>query len=201
MSFNKFKNIPILPPYLEELYINNNQIIKIDNLPNTLKKLYINYNNITSIDKNDLPPNLEYLDCADNQIMSISSLPPNLKHLDCAVNKLKELPKLPRNLKELYCSYNKIKNIPTFPESLINIGFLKNNIILPEYLSSELKQFSYLDYDYINEKATEFTKLITIIRHKKRMLTIRQELISKVFHPSRVEKWVEFYGTDYDDYI
>ena len=41
----------------------------------------------------------------------------------------------------------------------------------------------------------------TITRHKKRMLTIRKELISKVFHPSRVEKFVEIYGLDWDEYV
>ena len=38
-------------------------------------------------------------------------------------------------------------------------------------------------------------------RAKKRMEIIKEELIEVVFHPDRVQKWVDYYGLDWVDYI
>jgi len=36
---------------------------------------------------------------------------------------------------------------------------------------------------------------------KERTSKFKEELVTKVFHPSRVEKWLDYYGTDWVDYI
>jgi len=38
-------------------------------------------------------------------------------------------------------------------------------------------------------------------KSKERTSKFKEELVMKVFHPSRVQKWVDYYGIDWEDYI
>ena len=44
---------------------------------------------------------------------------------------------------------------------------------------------------------------LPVMKRKARERTdkIRQELIEKVFAPHRVEKWIEYYGMDWDEKV
>ena len=60
------------------------------------------------------------------------------------------------------------------------------------------------DYYWLSQNPMEkyqFPLCIMKRRAKERIEIIKEELISKVFHPSRVEKLVDLYGTDWDDYM
>jgi len=47
----------------------------------------------------------------------------------------------------------------------------------------------------------EFPLCVMMRRAKERTAVIKEELVMKVFHPSRVQKYIDYYGIDWDDYI
>jgi hypothetical protein len=65
---------------------------------------------------------------------------------------------------------------------------------LPIDLQTIHSSYNKMRKNYINEK-------LSITRHKKRVLTFRQELVAKILHPSKVQKYIEMYGLDWDEYV
>lgn len=190
ISLNKITILENLPPNLEILYCNFNKITEIRTLPSTLKELRINYNKLTEL--KDLPPNLEILDCADNNIEHIYNLPKNLKVLDCSVNKLKRLPLLPTILKELYCNYNRIRTLPLLPETVIHLYC--DSLECINNLPSNCK--------VKNESIEEFRlHTLQMVRTNARIELFKEELMMNRWHPDRVEKMIEMYGIDFDDFV
>lgn len=79
--------IPKLPPNLEILHCDYNDLDQLPELPTTLKILNCGCNNLTSLP--DLPLTLESLQCICNNLTSLPQLPPNLKYLNAEGNLLK----------------------------------------------------------------------------------------------------------------
>jgi len=127
--------LPELPSSLEELYCDNNSLLK--ELP-------------------ELPSGLKYLYCNNNLLLTeLPELPSNLKHFYCYNNKLLErLPELPYNLKILYCNNNPL--LTTLPRSII---YCKN--IIYDYNNNNNNNYKkYNDLKYLNSLPYLVNKII-----------------------------------------
>jgi len=62
------------------------------------------------------------------------------------------------------------------------------------------------DWDYIGLSCNPmeqyvFPTCIMKRKAKERTSKFKEELVMKMFHPSRVEKYIDYYGIDWEDYI
>ena len=131
---------------LKQLYLNNNQITKIENLDNNidLTDLNLNNNKITKIENLDKLVNLQTLFLSLNKITKIENIDKNinLQELylyDNQINKIENLDKN-INLKILYLQNNQINKIENL-DNLINLIdlYLSNNKI------SKIENIHHLD--------------------------------------------------------
>jgi Leucine-rich repeat (LRR) protein len=140
---------------LEELYLNNNRIEKIENINNliNLKKLDLSHNRITKIENINNLSNLKHLDLYINRIAKIQNID-NLVNLividlyDNQINCIENLSSL-INLKNLFLGKNKISAIENI-QNLINLEKLyihTNKITKIENINSliKLKELNLLD--------------------------------------------------------
>jgi hypothetical protein len=216
---NKLKELKNLPNTLVYLDCSNNKLTELKNLPNTLQALECGNNQLTSltnlvcsnqiIKSNNLiyfisylikliyyffNPNISsklcYLNCSNNQLTKLEKLPSELIHLDCGNNQLKELNNLPNTITCLICSNNYLKRLRKLPNE-INILQCEGNKLVFTELNKILKLNRFMKF---NSKYIIFNFIFyTFI--KKRCSKYKEELISKVFHPSRIFKYLN----DYDD--
>jgi Leucine-rich repeat (LRR) protein len=80
---------------LKELDCSNNQITSLNNLPPSLEILYCNHNQLVELPplvSEGKPPNLQMLDCDDNQLTSLPPLPSTLEYLNCDNNPIQYPP-------------------------------------------------------------------------------------------------------------
>ena len=169
LSFNKCLNINLSQIFqnledLEELYINNNNIEKIEliesNKCTNLKILNLRNNDLVKIDGINNLRNLETLDIGENLIDDISSINnlTKLKNLYIEQNQIKKLWTTPLpKLSYLNASSNKIEEIKileTSPElEVLNIKSNEINI-LPNLLKLSKLNFNRLEIDW--KRVTEF---------------------------------------------
>ena len=136
LNCRKLTTLPKLPPNLQELYCDYNQLSKLpDSLPPSLQELDCSHNQLHKL-PDSLPPNLQRLDCNNNQLSNLpGTLPPTLQYLHCRNNLLQKLPdSLPPSLQRLDCSQNQI---PT----LLNIYYSYNQLSkLPDSLPPTLQE-------------------------------------------------------------
>ena len=156
----KITSIPLLPPNLEQLECEENQLASLPPLPDTLINLNCNNNELESLPP--LPNGLEILDCSENQLTLLPTLPPGLDdllcgnnqltslpplpdtlyHLDCDINDLTSLPPLPDNLTSLTCAHNKLTSLPPLPDSLHELFCQGNPLTSLPYFSKYLLSLS-----------------------------------------------------------
>ena len=106
-----------LPPSLEILNVNINQLKQIQLADTNLKVLDVSYND--GLEILGLPPTLEVLKCANCKLKKLPTLPASLRILDCSENQLTELPELPAGIQELNCAENLLPVLPVVSESVI----------------------------------------------------------------------------------
>ena len=125
---SKLKTLPTnLPPTLELINVQFNEITSLPPLPSGLKVLDCSDNIMTILPT--LPSTLRILDCSYNQISTIPTLPNELITLFCNNNKLTSIPLLPSKLEGLMCSYNNIKIIPSpLPQTMIRLSCQYTNV-------------------------------------------------------------------------
>ena len=185
------------------------------------KRVYKLYN---SNEKYDGDPMfcIRKIDVSDTPIEKLPSLPLGLEELDIGFcSNLKELPSLPKTLKVLSMSWTNIEKIPSLPEGLTHLNvsgcplkmlpFLPKSLLslsvydcqkmfLPRIITKIRNPFrraifyddSYNEeYEPLEEYRERSNALWYTINHTRRM---KQSLVAKAFHPSRVEKWLEVGG-------
>ena len=171
LSWLGLTTLPALPPTLQELWCAGNKLTSLPTLPSTLQSLW----------------------CDNNQLTSLPSLPPTLEELFCQNNQLTSLPTLPSNLQLLWCNNNQLTSLhellPTLWYTLWWLKCYDNPLETPIL---------------IHETLEEYFKRVETIRRKRiqeRSKAIREELVSTVWHPTRVGQWIERYGQDFEECV
>ena len=180
--------LPSLPSKLSYLYCYNNQLTSLPPLPSSLEILYCWNNNLISLPS--LPSSLIELWCHANQLTSLSSLPPNLSRLYCWNNQLTSLPSLPPSLTDLDCINNKLTSLPPLPSSLEEL-YCDNN-----QLEVDIEE---------NESPQDYWNRLEEIQSKKRIINrtkeLKEEIMKTFWHPTNVQKFLDMYGIDFEDYV
>lgn len=123
------RQLPNLPPTLEELYCNNNELFRLPLLPASLTHLYCDHNRLVSLP--EFPENLEEIYCDNNALSSLPDLPDTVIGIRCNDNALYVLPEdLPLGLTYLICSNNQLTTLPALPDGLIVLECENNPIAL-----------------------------------------------------------------------
>ena len=120
------------------------------------------------------------------------TLPTTLTTLYCYNNQLTSLPTLPTTLRTLHCSYNRLTSLPTLPSTLTNLYYINN-------------PFSFETPRSDNETPHEYWNRLEVVQSRKRTIKrnrdIKEELMMVCWHPSKVQKMLDLYGIDYEDYV
>jgi len=140
LSNNRLLSVPELPPYITELYLNDNLITELDILPAMCKKLSLANNALQSL-PSELPPELLALDISNNpDIEQLPEILPlfmeTLIMAKCRVNRLPEI--MPLNMVTLLAEHNEIQSINVvWPLSIEQINVQNNQITeIPECIST-----------------------------------------------------------------
>ena len=128
-GFSKIKNLEFteegnitgiknIPPDIEILSINGQNISALPPIPNTLIELNVNNNNLRYLDLKEAS-HLKVLRCKNNELVTLENLPRSLEELNIENNRLKQLD-LNRmtNLTRLYCSNNPLLIISNQPDTI-----------------------------------------------------------------------------------
>jgi Leucine-rich repeat (LRR) protein len=203
-SYNPLRTLPELPRGLRALTCDHAELTQLPTLPDTLQRLVCRTNPLEYLP--ELPHGLIELLCSETPIESLPTLPKTLEVLKCENNRLQSLPSLPDNLKKLVCSNNLLTDLPSLPEHLKELDCRFNPISnLPDIHSS----MSYLLCNDDNEWARgpkenmyehmDRVKLLTSQRRtNKRCSMVKEGIMMKAWHPSRVERLI-LAGIDVED--
>jgi Leucine-rich repeat (LRR) protein len=166
-----------MPPALENISCNFNQLTTLPNMPSSLKTLY----------------------CHDNQLTTLPAMPPALENISCNFNQLTTLPNMPSSLKTLYCHDNQLTLLPDLPLTLQLIDCQNNpqlEIKYPKLFNTTFpnmpQKIAYVNA--INEKTrnTERTKQI----NKDDILL--ELYMKRMMHPDKIRRRLEEAGDDAD---
>jgi Leucine-rich repeat (LRR) protein len=133
-----------------------------------------------------LPLQMQEFDCFDCQLTSLPTLPTNLRKLNCLGNPLETLPELPSTLQVLKATLPWIESLE---EDTCMGGPQRYPALWPDMVES------------VNEgvrNAAALTNRQSKRRCMKRCAAYKEQIMMKVWHPSRVEKLIEM-GYDHDD--
>jgi Leucine-rich repeat (LRR) protein len=125
---NALREVGPLPPKLEYLRIDTNQVRALPPLPGTLLNLVAHFNMIEELPA-PLPGGLLTLEMRYNSLSRLPELPGSLTMLKVGYNVITALPALPPNLGYLSAYGNKLTALPTpLPSALISL-YLNFNAI------------------------------------------------------------------------
>jgi hypothetical protein len=132
--------------------------------------------------------------CVKNHLTTLPPLPQTLHYLDCSKNDIQFLPPLPHDLIVLDCQENPLETLPEFPLSLTSITcempFDKSRLEIKHMFSETVQR--------INEEVRYGMKVLSEEskeRSLRRCKTYKEEIMMKVWHPSRVAM---MYAMGYD---
>jgi Leucine-rich repeat (LRR) protein len=160
-NINQIRQLPLLPPTLEEFNCSYNQIEQIHNLPPTLRILYCGFNQITKFEH--LPHALKILHFSYNQNEKLPNLPHTLEEIYCNNNNIKSLDCLPLSIRILYCNHNQIEKLPYLP-TLEMLNCCDNQIKWFDRLPHTL-QILYCDDNPLPSFVIEFWKGVSKLRN------------------------------------
>lgn len=208
--------LPILPPLLENLYIQKtglnrlpnlqhnrieildamyNNLIEIPILPDTLRHLHMSHNKILNVEY--LPPNLETLNLLNNRITHIKYFPQNLKLIYISNNKLKELPPISSTVEELFVSGNMLILMPEIPTSpTITMQAMS---VLCETLGKFYTDNSIVTFEQTIRNINVLQKFRSIYyyaKYRNRLRKwlwerIREPKIKAAYHPDKLKKCLD----------
>jgi uncharacterized repeat protein (TIGR01451 family) len=118
--------IPELPPLLQMLWVNDNNLDTLPALPNTLTSLLCQNNQLLTLPA--LPESLYTLWAAQNLLTALPDLPESLHELLCGENQLTVIPELPSALTVLICNHNQLTTLPIMPEGMTTGVFANNQL-------------------------------------------------------------------------
>jgi Leucine-rich repeat (LRR) protein len=203
-------SLPPLPISLYELDVGGTKISVLPALPDSLHHLYVDSTQITELPK--LPPILTILSCANTNIRKLpKSLPVELRVLNVSYTRINYLraegfantriyqmqthaytcDRFPESIKYIHFTHPdfQILDLPPLAETTITFNYEGDNIIINPKDSTDIVQYTHL-------KHAERKK--QMMRVKARTRQLKEELIMKTWHPSRVEDWcgVQFDSMD-----
>lgn len=194
-SHNPLTSLPPLPPSLTQIICIHSHLATLPPLPPFLYLMVCCHNELTSLPS--LPPHLRILMCSENDLTSLPLLPTTLQYLDCNTNHIRFLPSLPAGLITLGCEENPLETLPELPLSLLNL-----TCGLP--ILNYQQDVAHLNPERVQEINQEIRDWMAIMaqdsmdRCMKRCSLYKEEIMMKVWHPSRVEKLLEM-GYDMED--
>ena len=198
--------LPTLPPTLRILICSGNEnLTSLPSLPLTLECLYCDNNRLDSLPP--LPPGLEILNCSGNPLQTLPPLPDGLIELRCRNTMLTVLPKLPASLRYLMCHHNSIRCVDPLPASLGYLDCSSNpdlaNIdVYPSTLTFIFCSDTGLPSRFPQEGMRRYIQRLAEHSERKRTVArrnmIHEDLMMKVWHPSRVERLM-LAGVDMED--
>jgi len=203
-SHNPLKTLPELPHGLRALTCDNTQLTRLPTLPSTLTRLVCRTNPLECLPELPeglveilcsqtpieslplLPSSLHTLKCSNNRLMSLPPLPSSLQTLDCSINLITELPPLPLCLGELDCRYNQI---PMLPDIHHRMSYL---------LCNESNEWARRPKETMYDHMDRVKWLTSQRRVNKRCSSVKEGIMMKAWHPSRVERLL-LAGIDIED--
>lgn len=191
---NHLTSLPSLPPSLKVLICSRNRLTSLPPLPPSLRILSCQANRITSLP--ELPSTLRVLRCTFNHLTSLPPLPTTLRILDCVANRIQWLPWLPDHLRVLYCNENPLEALPELPRDL---GYLMCDMPYGEQV--ELVDTAPEEIHRINTEMWNWMKRQeqqSKARCMARCAIYKEQIMMKVWHPTRIEKMLEM-GYDVED--
>lgn len=191
---NHLTSLPSLPPSLKVLICSRNRLTSLPPLPPSLRVLSCQANRITSLP--ELPSTLQVLRCTFNHLTSLPPLPTTLRILDCVANRIQWLPWLPDHLRVLYCNENPLEALPELPRDL---GYLMCDMPYGEQV--ELVDTTPEEIHRINTEMWKWTEKMeqqSKARCMARCAIYKEQIMMKVWHPTRIEKMLEM-GYDVED--
>jgi hypothetical protein len=126
-----------------------------------------------------------------NCLTALPKLPPSLTHISCAANNLTSLPSLPHGLEKLYCSNNPLESLPELPSSLTGLTYK-----LPH--NKERVVYNPLTPEIVQQLNDVWMEPQRRDRCMERCAIYKEEIMMRVWHPSRVEKLLKM-GYDIED--
>jgi Leucine-rich repeat (LRR) protein len=182
-SYNYLTVLPKLPVSLEKMDCAVNRLHFLPSLPD-LRVLNCGRNQLTSLP--ELPVALELFNCDDNHIRLLPPLPERLLSLFCKQNPLETLPELPLGLTTLLCKmpYEKTELIENTSEEILDIMEVTPEMI--QHINEQIRGW------------TEMQERESHMRCMERCAIYKEEIMMRVWHPSRVEKLLEM-GYDIED--
>ena len=129
--------IPVLPPGLNSLYIENNPVTNLPPLPPALEYLYFAWTNITTIPP--LPSGLKILRCTGTNVSGLPTLPPTISDLAIGGTLITSIPALPDTMGSINAYGANLTHITNFPLHMTGQLELSENMLtslppLPNYV-------------------------------------------------------------------
>lgn len=210
----QLKQLPALSPSLITMNCANNYLEVIPELPSSLEALECHSNMLKCLP--ELPNRLKYLKCEFNKLVHIPRLPKSLTSLTCYYNHLVELPEIHYGMEYLCCENNRILTLPYLPESMRYLTCdnhlysedIKNsdgecmfpycpNKIISD-VESDSDHYETASDHYETEHTICFIHMLAQKRIQARTKLVKEGIMMKAWHPSRVSRLIEL-GIDVED--
>lgn len=176
--------------YLKVLDISNTPIAKLPQLPEGLEELRAtNCPNLKELPR--LPKSLKELYVGGTPLTELPKLPPNLTHLDVGECPLRFFPLLPMSL--YFLNVDGCTKL-FLPRTVTVIPSSEGDVPPPHDMLRFVDGDEVPMYE-IWEPVSEYRERSNSLwRARRRMAKLKERLVATVFHPSKVEKWLEIGG-------
>lgn len=197
-------------------------ITSLPPIPLTVRHLALRKLKITEVKW--LPPSLATLDITECPLKTLCSLPPTIESLCIGWCPLSRLPPLPPRLLVLYCFNTEVSEIPEIPPMVVGLSLHTNPKLLslppippsvdwitirntnirvlpplhPTFRVAHTENCPHLlvhmDGGDSESYRARWAEVLDIERWVPRMKLIKEELMSIMWHPARVQYWMHAGG-------
>ncbi len=192
--------LPDLPDGLQVLDIQHSKISELPNpLPSQLQRLACGYTDVAVIPP--LPSGLIDLYCPHTNVVQIPKLPKTLKNLNIETTMIANLPALPHGLEFLWCANTQLTRLPDLPETLVGLECYRVPLITYPNAPPRTRLMNWNPIPgfpaYEHETLRDYVVRLRAFerqRARERCESLKEELMMKAWHPSRVEYWLNTGG-------
>ncbi len=186
--------LPPLPPTLEWLRIHEMEISSLPTLPTGL--LCLDVQDCALTDLPPLPKRLDELDVRNNRITRVPEIPATATYVNICGNPIETYPYIYRTNISIMYDYNSYVAAFSYPKFHIDRMIVFTPLHLLEGLDVDIDQDPYMDiYEDEGYQLTLIRRLEVLCEIQKQVAcraflkTIKEELMMRTWHPSRVEAW------------
>lgn len=199
----KLTQLPPLPPTLEWLRCHNMDISTLPTLPANLYCLDFQHCNLTHLPP--LPKTLDELDVRYNKITHIPEIPAATTYVNIIGNPVQTYPYIYRKNIWIVYDYNSYATALNSSRFMINARTVFSPLHMLKDLDVDIDQDPFMDiYEDDGFQLTLIRRLQvmceiqTQVACRAFLKTIKEELMMRTWHPSRVEAWcgVDFGSAD-----